>query len=273
MNAIRYLKSFEEVEGLVSEIQKRRIPATLGLEPFRQEYYRGQVSDTFLLRPSLTRYLNDVESIIKVESSLMNDFQQEMIKAGKSKKILLHEKPEHFQNDWLMLGQAQHFGLPTRMLDWTIKWEVALYFAVEKNPTFDSHDSQFWVFYVPDDILMYDGKKELYYRTSPSELEDTWFVNPAFFWTDNFDYETAEVRRARQHGKFSIQSYKKALTPLEQQERMKPLLEKYCIPASSKPQIRLDLASKGVFGEFLYANEDEDINTVISFLRAKYGLQ
>lgn len=82
MKATGYLKSFEEVQALVSEVQKKRIPSILGLEPFRQEYYRGQVSDTFLLKPSLTRYFNNVDSLAGVESSLMIDFEYELIKVG-----------------------------------------------------------------------------------------------------------------------------------------------------------------------------------------------
>lgn len=272
MDSIKYLNTFDDVHALVSKVQLKRIPGIIGIEPLRQEYYRGQVSDTFVLKPSLTRYFSDETSLIKVESLLMDDFKQEMNVNNKMDKVLLHDSPNHFQNDWLWLGQAQHYRLPTRMLDWSLKWEVALYFAVEDNPMFNSLDGQFWVFYIPDDILMYDAKNDLYYETDPLQLDKTWFINPSFFWTDNQANETAETRRARQHGKFSIQSHTSSLTPLEQQADVIPNLEKYCIPAEAKGQIRLELASKGLFGDFLYANEDDVINDIISSLRTKYGL-
>lgn len=272
MNNSKYLNSFDEVKALVSKVQENRVPGILGLEPFRQEYYRGQVSDTFILKPSLSRFFSDPSALAKTEKLLMDDFKNEMKANNKIAKLLLHGNPVDFQNEWAWLGQAQHYRLPTRMLDWTLKWEVALYFAVEEHKIYDSHDSQFWVFYVPDEILIHDSKKELYYKTDPYKLDSTWFINPSFLLTNNYENETAETRRARQHGKFSIQSHINSLIPLDKQPDVANNIEKYCIPANAKGQIRIELASKGLFGDFLYASEDNIVNTIISRFKTKYNL-
>ena len=41
------ITSFEDAQAIVGPIRERRIPALIGFAPFRQEYYRGQLSDPF----------------------------------------------------------------------------------------------------------------------------------------------------------------------------------------------------------------------------------
>ena len=269
-NKDNYLKSYIEVRSLVFKIRENR-----NIAPF-QEYFRGQVSDTYSLIPGLSRKFFDQESLIQVERLLMEDFKKEMKANNKTDKLLLHKNPVDFQNDWAWLVQAQHFRLPTRMLDWTLCWKNALYFAVEEQikekEYLNSHDGQFWLFYVPDEFIMVNENQDLYYRTDPYKFYDTGFLNPSFLWTDNFENETAERRRARQHGKFSIQSTLDALTPLEKQKSINPYLKKFLIPSDAKSQIRLDLAKEGITGDFLYVGEDDTINDIISSIKKKYGL-
>ncbi len=272
MKHIKYLNTLDEVRALVSKVQEKRIPGILGLESLKHFFYRGQISDSFELKSSLSRFFIDSKRLAKVEEELMIAFKAEMIAKGKFGKVMLHDPSMDFQNEWAWLGQAQHYRLPTRMLDWTLSWEVALFFAVENNPTYNDHDSQFWVFSVPEAIVMHDTKPELYYRTDPYRIDQTWLINPSFFWTDNNKNETAETRRARMHGKFLIQSLENTLKPLEDQADIIPNIEKYCIPKGAKGQIRLELAADGIYGEFLYCNEDDVINDLIYNLRNKFNL-
>jgi len=37
-----------------------------------------------------------------------------------------------FNQYWYWLASAQHLGIPTRLLDWTLCTEIALYFAVKR---------------------------------------------------------------------------------------------------------------------------------------------
>src|SRR5690606_30776600 len=123
-------------------IRERRI-----FRPQFQEYYRGQVSSTFEIKPSLSRSITDLEELAKVEKELIQDFKVQ-ITANRLEGAFQMEPFTNglFKKDWYLLAQAQHCRLPTRLLDWTLKMEIALFFAVEENPAFDDHDGQFWVF-------------------------------------------------------------------------------------------------------------------------------
>lgn len=46
-------------------------------------------------------------------------------------------------------------GAETRLLDWTIKWEMAVLFAVE-DEILHNEDGQFWILRCPPDKLIKD---------------------------------------------------------------------------------------------------------------------
>jgi hypothetical protein len=86
------------------------------------DLYRGQ-SDQFPLLPSLFRKPNTVAAVKKTESGLL-----QALKDSIPNKI---PRPE---NDWDWLSFGQHFGLPTRLLDWSENHLTALFFAVKDSP-------------------------------------------------------------------------------------------------------------------------------------------
>lgn len=78
---------------------------------------------THKLIPSAGRRLTrDIRKIIRAERAVFREFKRVAIR-------FLAELPIEPQNDWEWLAVAQHYGLPTRLLDWTTDPLVAAYFA------------------------------------------------------------------------------------------------------------------------------------------------
>ncbi len=92
--------------------------------------FRGVKSDSYKLIPKIGRYkkFQNIKSIEKEESHILRLFKE------KSFPYLQYIP----KNDWEWLAMGQHFGLPTRLLDWTRNPLVALYFSVQKYHNGDS---------------------------------------------------------------------------------------------------------------------------------------
>jgi FRG domain-containing protein len=109
-------------------------------------WYRGSGDSSHTLTPSLYRHpkLKDAASLFKHEFEILKRFKQ--------RSIPYLSSPLKENDDLSSLFLMQHFGVPTRLLDWTENPYIALYFALsdaiyEKTSTGPVYkaDAAIWV--------------------------------------------------------------------------------------------------------------------------------
>jgi hypothetical protein len=85
-------------------------------------WYRGHSQGTYQLIPSLFRGMSTATELRERETDLYYEFR--------SRARQLH----HLPSSWDVLFAMQHYGVPTRLLDWTECFATALFFAVAYEP-------------------------------------------------------------------------------------------------------------------------------------------
>lgn len=106
----------DNVQSFVSEVLKMH-------ESNETLIFRGHASTSYELKPGIGRknYSEDIER------KVFYDFKRQYFS-------YISERPT---SDMEILFLAQHYGLPTRLLDWTYNPMISLYFACESKPDDD----------------------------------------------------------------------------------------------------------------------------------------
>ena len=110
----------ETIFNVCSYINKVCLNAESGI----QMIYRGHSSCNYELKTSVGRLKN---YSIDLEKRLFLEF----------KKLFRPYTSERPETDLELMFMAQHYGIPTRLLDWTFNPLIALYFASKENSGLD----------------------------------------------------------------------------------------------------------------------------------------
>lgn len=223
-------------------------------------WFRGQRDSSWGLMPSIQRYnLPETE-----ERHITNDFR---IRAS---QVMENAPSRKEYSAWM--AHMQHYGLPTRMLDWTKSPLIAAFFAVESNATDAETDSCIWALRPGLLNRIEIGDSSLYPVDSGTAER---MLQPAF--TDNpvgddrindkmlacYSVQN-NLRMYSQQSCFTIHNTRRLLTDIIQPD----LLFKFIIPVDVRDAFRYDLQIFGITRGFVYP----DLDNISRDLRSRYGM-
>jgi len=207
--------------------------------------FRGQTKVSWPLLPKIARIMGG-DCSLKEEIEIFKTFI-------KHSHPLMNTQPE---NSLSWMAVAQHHGLPTRLLDWSLNPLVALWYSVNERPT-DMDDGVLWIYKPLRDILV--NLLDISEEPDPFEIDRVYVYYP----------QHEDLRIRAQSGVFTIHYRKmknQKFHPFEDTNIYKDTLTKFLIPAESFEGIRKSLRQCGVHAASLMP----DLDGLATYILSKY---
>lgn len=125
-----YINSLDKIKDIIFDQEYDN-----KINRYRSHYlYRGMPNVMFHLRTTLQRNCKEKETFL--EQSILRNFS----------KYAVNMDPLLSESAWRQLIIGQHYGLPTRLLDWTYSSLVGLHFATsgEAFEEMEKHNAVLW---------------------------------------------------------------------------------------------------------------------------------
>lgn len=222
-------------------------------------WYRGEENSDLTLVPSIQRS----QKRLDMERFLTNDFYI------RAMQIFTNPPDKHNYAHWVAL--MQHYGLPTRILDWSRSPLVAVFFATESYLITPDTDACVWVL-VPDRFNEMQGFGKCIYPIDADTAQEMFL--PAFkhlhhnpVLEDRILACASTDRNLRMYSQQSCFTVHNSLKKLEDicDETM---LYKIIIPRERKQYFIESLRALGITQGFIYP----DLEHICRDLRDYYGI-
>jgi hypothetical protein len=209
-----------------------------------QWFYRGIKDKNFHLTPSLFRCkLPDLTDWKDYESYLLSTFKKEGAP-------YFSVKPE---TEIDLISIAQHHGLPTRLLDWTVKPLIALFFATEDGSN-SKKDGCVWCFGFPSSNNCWLEATRSDIRKDLLKISEKYSENSPIIFPKHIS-----PRIVNQGGCFTIHNLpdgRNEFTPLDEDDEFFGFFDKIIIPETAKEKIQNELFDIGIHYSALFPDLD-----------------
>lgn len=238
----------ESIDCLVKEI--KNLKNKYGKQPI---WFRGQENSEWSLLPSIQR-----GDLYTKETLITNDFY-----------IYVNQIEDNMPNKtnyaaWMSL--MQHYGLPTRILDWSSSPLIACYFALEKNRD-NNADACIWVL-IPRKINIHEGFGGCVYPVDAYTVQQ--MLKPAFKSNAKIEDKFKDkiiachsveknLRMYSQQSSFTVHNSNKRLEDMCDSET----LFKFVIPYKYKQDIYESVSILGISTSFIYPDMEHVSKDII----------
>lgn len=226
---ITICNSLNDVDNAINKIKR----------PGREYVFRGLPNNSYTLQTRIEDKLKNKikanDCVKKMIESFINLIEQN----GLTNEIYKDNSPfktPNYKNDWYLICQAQHLGIPTMLMDWSLDWKKALFFSVF-DMTNELDSGLLWCldassFTYNDDQL---DSKSIYISNPFDYKGQSRIINPSFEL--GLEGCLATKRMDYQSGRFLISSLDDSCEPLENKTCFIERLTKIVITPECKADI------------------------------------
>lgn len=198
-------------------------------------YYRGHADYSWHITPGIARNkgIKDIQSLLEIERKLIDNFQK---KINENKlEYLIPKIKGSYHESWILLMAAQHYGLPTRLIDFSHDKFAALEFAVADLQYLNKDGAL--IIYKNVNGIQRDIKSEELIAPYRNSHKSFFLQVPSFGVCDNNNSNLSERRKRVQGSKLFYRDTRNLRTCLTLDEEHTDNLMIIHIPAKLKEEI------------------------------------
>lgn len=230
-------------------------------------YFRGHANAEWSITPSLGRNRDKaIKERISIIEGRLNLKLKKIVTENKLDNLIPKAKG-NYHDTWQQLMATQHYGLPTRLIDFSNSKLRALQFAIAALKHLDK-DGALIIYENPNSILEDPCNSEILKKPF-QQMDKDFFMQVPSYYTGNNNNPLSEVRKLIQGSKFLYRKTSGIFKDLFNSKRHSKQLTKVIIKKELKLPLVEYLTSKNQFEYDIYRGKNP-IDCYTSLLKIEY---